>query len=194
MADRRENHRGNEPHRDGRRPHHRRSRRGRLGRLFAHGDLRYLILKLIAENPRHGYEIIKDIEALVAGAYSPSPGVVYPSLTYLEEVEWIRQAPSEGSKILYEITPDGTLALEANRMIVEDILSRIAEVNEAQNDALLADAIPSLDASAPPQLRVALDDLKRAFERRLSGEPPTKEQLKAIAAALSRAATEIEDA
>jgi DNA-binding PadR family transcriptional regulator len=60
--------------------------RSGLRRFFAHGDLRLVILRLIAEKPRHGYEIIKAIEERVAGAYSPSPGVIYPTLTLLEEL------------------------------------------------------------------------------------------------------------
>ena len=60
--------------------------RSGLGRFFAHGDLRLVILHLIAEKPRHGYEIIKAIEEQVGGAYSPSPGVIYPTLTLLEEI------------------------------------------------------------------------------------------------------------
>ena len=63
--------------------HGRHGRGGGLGRFFAHGDLRLVILHLIAEKPRHGYEIIKAIEEQVAGAYSPSPGVIYPTLTLL---------------------------------------------------------------------------------------------------------------
>src|SRR3977135_4353694 len=70
--------------RDGR--HWHRGGRGGLGRLFAPGELRPVILNLIAEKPRHGYEIIKAIEDQVGGAYSPSPGVIYPTLTLLEEL------------------------------------------------------------------------------------------------------------
>ena len=107
---------------------HKGGRRPKLGRFFAHGDLRFLILKLIAEKPRHGYEIIKAIEEKVAGAYSPSPGVIYPTLTLLEELDWIRGIATEGSKRLYEITSDGSLALEANRTTVEAIFARMVEV------------------------------------------------------------------
>ena len=64
--------------------HGRGGRRG--GRVLDHGDLRLLILRLLEEKPRHGYEIIKAIEEQVGGAYSPSPGVVYPTLTLLEEL------------------------------------------------------------------------------------------------------------
>lgn len=98
---------------------------GRLGRFLAHGDLRFLLLKLIAEKPSHGYELIKEIEDRVAGAYTPSPGVIYPTLTLLEELGWVRVAESEGNRKLFEITQDGLLALDANKATVDDIFARM---------------------------------------------------------------------
>ena len=78
---------------------HRGPGRSGLGRFFAHGDLRLVILYLIAEKPRHGYEIIKAIEDRVAGAYSPSPGVIYPTLTLLEELGYVTVARAgDGSR------------------------------------------------------------------------------------------------
>ncbi len=177
----------------GRSRRHKGGRRPKLGRFFAHGDLRFLILKLIAEKPRHGYELIKAIEEQVAGAYSPSPGVIYPTLTLLEELEWIRAAVSDGSKRLFEITSDGSLALEANRTTVEAILARMAEVRDAQSGGASLDTDLVSDL-AMPQLRLALDDLKRAIELRLAGDPLTKGQIDAIVAALSTAATDVERA
>ena len=71
--------------------HHRGGGRGgRLGRVFDHGDLRYVLLQLIAEKPRHGYELIKAIEEKFGGTYSPSPGSIYPTLTLLEELGYLR--------------------------------------------------------------------------------------------------------
>ena len=81
--------------------------RGDLARFFAHGDLRLVILHLIAEKPRHGYEIIKAIEERVGGAYSPSPGTVYPTLTLLEELGHVTVTPGEGTKRLHTITAGG---------------------------------------------------------------------------------------
>src|SRR4051794_33910362 len=80
---------------------------GRRGRVFDHGDLRFLILHLIAEKPRYGYEVIKAIEDQLSGAYSPSPGVVYPTLTMLEELGYATISSAEGGKKLYAITPEG---------------------------------------------------------------------------------------
>src|SRR5580692_8123556 len=88
------------------------SRHGRAERVFEQGDLRLLLLKLIAEKPRHGYELIKAVEDSVGGAYSPSPGVVYPTLSLLEDLSYARTEAAEGGKKLYAITPEGTAFLE----------------------------------------------------------------------------------
>src|SRR3984957_9406039 len=100
-----------------------------LGRFFAHGDLRLVILHLIAEKPRHGYEIIKAIEEQVAGAYSPSPGVIYPTLTLLEELGHVTVTTGEGGKKLHEITGEGRAYLEANRPAVDALLVRMQEAH-----------------------------------------------------------------
>src|SRR5262245_35348712 len=106
-------------------PHFGHGRHGRgggrsgLGRFFAHGDLRLVILHLIEEKPRHGYEIIKAIEERVGGAYSPSPGVIYPTLTLLEELGYVTASTSEGgAKKLHEIAAEGRAFLKANRAAV----------------------------------------------------------------------------
>ena len=162
------------------------------GRLFAHGDLRFLILKLIEKKPRHGYEIIKAIEEQVAGAYSPSPGVIYPTFTLLEELEWIREIASEGNKRLFEITSDGSLALKANRATIEAILARMAEASEVQSSDAAHDPDLTGEVAMTPQLRIALVDLRRAVEHRLADDSLTKDQIATIVAALSTAASEVE--
>ena len=86
----------------------------RAGRMLAQGDLRLLALALIAEQPRHGYEIIKVLEDKTAGWYAPSPGVVYPTLTYLEEAGYVT-AQADGAKKLYSITAEGNAYLQQNR-------------------------------------------------------------------------------
>src|SRR5713226_3765209 len=101
-------------------------RGGRLGRVFDHGDLRYVLLHLIAERPRHGYELIKEIEEQFGGTYSPSPGVIYPTLTLLEELGYLRSETAGGTRRLYSITGEGTAFLEANRALVDSILGRMA--------------------------------------------------------------------
>ena len=82
-------------------------RRGRGGRFFDQGDLRLVILALLAEQPRHGYEIIKAIEERLGGAYAPSPGVVYPTLTWLEELGYAEVQSAQGNRKLYAITAEG---------------------------------------------------------------------------------------
>ena len=80
---------------------------GARRRFFGQGDVRLIILKLIGEKPSHGYEIIKAIEDRLGGAYSPSPGIVYPALTLLEEQGLIRVETTDGPRKLYAITPEG---------------------------------------------------------------------------------------
>ena len=101
----------------------------RAGRMLAQGDLRLIALALIAEQPRHGYEIIKLLEDKTAGWYSPSPGIVYPTLTYLEEVGQLTSQP-EGAKKLYTITEEGRAYLEENRDFVDAVLERMSAVGE----------------------------------------------------------------
>ncbi len=103
-------------------------REGSRPRIFEQGDLRWVILALIAEKPAHGYEIIKAIEDRLGGSYAPSPGTVYPTLTLLEELGYIRVKETEGPRKLYEITAEGETALEQNRGIVDAILAKMAEI------------------------------------------------------------------
>ena len=101
----------------------------RAGRMLAQGDLRLIALALIEQEPRHGYEIIKLVEEKTAEWYSPSPGIVYPTLTYLEEAGYVT-ASAEGSKKLYTITDEGRAYLAANRELVDVVLARLAAVGE----------------------------------------------------------------
>ena len=151
-----------------------------LGRFFAHGDLRLVILHLIAEKPRHGYEIIKAIEEQVAGAYSPSPGVIYPTLTLLEELGHVTVSTGDGAKKLHEITAEGRAFLDANRPAVDALLARMAEASRARRGG------PAL------QVVRAMENLKLALRMRLSRGPLSEEQANAVAAALDAAATGVE--
>ena len=94
------------------------------GRALGHGDLRTLVLALIGEKPRHGYDLIRAVEERFAGAYAPSPGAVYPLLTMLEEEDLIRATP-EGAKKLYSLTPEGEAWLKENDALVQGIMTRI---------------------------------------------------------------------
>jgi DNA-binding PadR family transcriptional regulator len=152
---------------------------GRGGRILDHGDLRFVILQLLAEKPRHGYEIIKAMEEKTGGAYSPSPGVVYPTLTLLDELGYAATEPGEGSKKAYAITPEGQALLNANRATTEAIFARLAEVAAATT-------------GGAPQVRRAIENLKLALRMRLGRGPLSEEQLRLITAALDNAATTIE--
>lgn len=96
----------------------------RAAKMLASGDLRLIILALLSEKPGHGYEIIKAIEEHSSGVYSPSPGMVYPALTYLEELGYTA-SESEGTKKLYRITDAGTAYLNENRAGVEETLDQL---------------------------------------------------------------------
>ena len=102
---------------------------GRMGRLLGHGDLRYVILSLLEEKPHHGYELIKKLEDLSSGAYTPSPGVIYPTLTFLEEGGFA-SASTEDNKKLYTITPEGKALVKENLDFVQEILARFAMAGE----------------------------------------------------------------
>src|SRR5579859_161514 len=97
----------------------------RTARMLASGDLQLLILRLLSENPRHGYEIIKAIEEHSSGVYTPSPGMVYPALTYLEEMGYAT-ATADGAKKLFNITPEGAAHLEQRRGVADEIWNRLA--------------------------------------------------------------------
>src|SRR5215510_6252093 len=95
----------------------------RAGRMLAQGDLRLIALALIAEQPRHGYDIIKALEDMTEGCYSPSPGIVYPTLTFLEEAGYLT-SQADGAKRLYTITAEGGSHLQENRTFAVALLGR----------------------------------------------------------------------
>jgi DNA-binding PadR family transcriptional regulator len=99
------------------------------GRKLNAGDLQLLILALLAEKPSHGYEVIKSLDERSNGYYSPSPGMVYPALTYLEEIGHAT-VETEGTKKRYSITQDGIAHLEANRAAVDTLLEQLAWIGE----------------------------------------------------------------
>jgi len=100
-------------------------RDGGGGRVFGPGDLRLVLLAAIEEKPRHGYELIKDLEAKFGGGYAPSPGSVYPTLTLMEELGHVRAASSEGTKRLFEITAEGSAYLRENQAALHSALARM---------------------------------------------------------------------
>src|SRR5271167_3705245 len=103
----------------------------REGRMFDGGELRLVILALVAEKPRYGYEIIKELGERVGGEYSPSPGVVYPTLTMLEEMGYASASQDAANRKLYAITPEGQNYLNENKAQVDAIFGRLQGDNEA---------------------------------------------------------------
>jgi len=159
----------------------------RAGRMLAQGDLRLIALALIAEEPRHGYEIIKLVEEKTAGWYSPSPGIVYPTLTYLEEAGYVT-ASAEGSKKLYRITEEGRAYLEANRELVEVVLARLAAVGERFSRWRRDSRSENRDRRGlPPLTQAALDHLRETVGKRLEGDAEAEAHLVEI---LARAAAD----
>ncbi|MDB5985196.1 MAG: PadR family transcriptional regulator [Nevskia sp.] len=101
----------------------------RMGRKLGSGDLQLLVLALLAEKPRHGYEIIKALEEKSKGFYAPSPGMVYPALTYLEEIGYAT-IEADGARKRYHITAEGQTQLDDNRKLIDSMFEQLARVGE----------------------------------------------------------------
>jgi DNA-binding PadR family transcriptional regulator len=143
----------------------------RAGRMLAQGDLRLLALALIAEQPRHGYEIIKVLEDKTEGWYAPSPGIVYPTLTYLEEAGYVT-AQADGAKKLYSITTEGQAYLDANREFVDVVLERLAAVGERVRARRANDTSDDRRGPRVSRLvRAALENLHQVAAERMKGDP-----------------------
>jgi DNA-binding PadR family transcriptional regulator len=150
------------------------------GRLFDNGELRFVILQLIAEKPSYGYEIIKAIGERLSGVYAPSPGVVYPTLTMLEEEGFATVTSSDGPKKLYSITEAGREELKANQALVDAILARIEKIGSA------------FGRGRSPQIMRAMHNFKLALKLRFAQGDLTKEQIGKIAEIIDAAAKGIE--
>src|SRR4051812_43032299 len=155
-------------------------RPGRGGRMFEQGDLKLVILRLLEEKPRHGYEIIKELETRSGGAYSPSPGTVYPTLTMLEDMGYARAVPEQDGKKIYEITDDGRKHLADNSTAVNDIFERITKFVEGFVDSPMMGVNTSFKGVA----RATYSTATRHLEN--------KEKLARIREILDRATADIE--
>jgi DNA-binding PadR family transcriptional regulator len=161
----------------------------RARRMLAQGDLRLVALALIVEAPRHGYEIIKLLEEKTADWYSPSPGIVYPTLTYLEEAGYVT-ASTEGAKKLYTITDEGRAYLAANRDLVDVVLDRLSALGERVNRWRRASRGEREDRrSLPPLVEAALDHLREIVGKRLDNDAEAEARLAEI---LARTAAELQ--
>jgi DNA-binding PadR family transcriptional regulator len=156
----------------------RRPRHGgdRSGRFFDYGEIRHVVLALLSEQPRHGYDIIRAIEQRTAGVYCPSPGVIYPTLALLEDVGHVRAANGEGARNRYHITDKGRAALVENRRLIDSIFARLQPAGAAKT-------------SASPLIVAAMDRLKSAL--RSGARPWSADEAKAIGAVIDAAAESI---
>jgi len=154
-------------------------RGGGRRRMFEGGELRLVILLLVEGEPRHGYDIIREIETRTGGAYAPSPGIVYPTLTLLEEIGQVEARATEGAKKLYAITAAGAAHLAANRNEAEVALARLDELRQK-----------SEVVDAGPVFR-AMSNLKAVLHQRLSSQPE-KTLLFSVADLIDEAARKIE--
>jgi DNA-binding PadR family transcriptional regulator len=172
----------------------------RAARTLASGDLQLIVLALLSEEPRHGYEIIKSLEEHSSGVYTPSPGMVYPALTYLDEMGYTT-SEAEGAKKLYRITDSGAEHLKKNRASVDETLDhlarwgrRVAEFqkrfDEESEDA--ADVAGAGARSEWRQVKVELHQLRHELREALSEKRDAPiDESKRILAVLRRALEEI---
>lgn len=96
----------------------------RAGRMLGDGDLKLITLALLSQTPRHGYDIIKALEDISSGFYVPSPGVVYPTLTFLEEAGYA-VSEMDGTKKVFSITDAGRAHLAENQPLVDRVLEHL---------------------------------------------------------------------
>jgi DNA-binding PadR family transcriptional regulator len=162
-----------------------------MKRLLAHGDLRIVVLRLIEEQPRHGYELIKLIESMSSGQYSPSPGVIYPTLTYLEEAGLVATTVQNDKK-QYAVTQEGIAHLDQTRVQANSILRRLEEMG-----AKLATARAQAEGQDGDQFRSEFAELRHVFhalgkelKASSSKEEVTRQQIVEI---LQRALAEIQN-
>ena len=153
-------------------------RRGR--RMFESAELRLVLLKLLADQPRHGYDLIRAMEDLTAGAYSPSPGVVYPTLTMLADMGHTREDASDGSRKTYAVTPAGAAYLDERRAEVEALFARLKDL-AAERERV--DGAP---------IRRAMGNLRAVLMHRLGREHADAGIIHAVTAILDEAAQKIE--
>ena len=156
-------------------------RRGRRARrMFESGELRLVLLKLIADEPRHGYDLIRAIEELTGGEYAPSPGVVYPTLTLLQDMGQIEEAPGDGPRKPFQATDEGRAQLEERKEEVDALFERLTDLK------------PREGSVAGPAIGRAIKNLMTALSHRVGRDGLDEELLHEIAAILDEAAQRIE--
>ncbi|HEU4648798.1 MAG TPA: PadR family transcriptional regulator [Gemmatimonadales bacterium] len=153
--------------------------RRRRGQMFESGEVKFVILRLLREKPRHGYDIIKALEERMGGHYSPSPGTVYPTLQLLEDQGLVRAVETDGRKV-YHITPEGERFLDEHRDVIDDIFGRV-------RDTLRDVAGGSMGELNATFARLAANTYKRAWRR-----GPDDPAILRVVEILRRATDEIE--
>jgi DNA-binding PadR family transcriptional regulator len=148
--------------------------------MFESGELRLVLLKLIADEPRHGYDLIRAIEDMTGGEYAPSPGVVYPTLTLLQDMGLIEEAAGEGPRKPFQVTDEGRSHLAEREEEVEALLER------------LRDLAPREGSGAGPAIGRAVKNLMTALRHRVGRDGVDDDLLHEIAAILDEAAQRIE--
>lgn len=155
-------------------------RRGRRARrMFEGGELRLVLLKLIADEPRHGYDLIRAVEEMTGGEYAPSPGVVYPTLTLLQDMGLIEEAPGEGPRKPFQVTDEGRQYLDERAEEIEALLERLEDLKPRHSDA-------------GPAIGRAVKNLMTALSHRVGRDGFNDDLLHEIAGVLDEAAQKIE--
>lgn len=154
---------------------------GSRRRPVRRGELKYVILGLLAEKPMHGYEIMRTLEEDSGGCYSPSPGSVYPTLQMLEDQGYVVAEEQEGKKV-YRITDDGRAFLAEHEGQADDVFDRVADLGERFTGSEMRDLTGSF-------VRLAQASFERAMRK--AGDPDAMTRLKEI---LDRATREMESA
>jgi DNA-binding PadR family transcriptional regulator len=155
-------------------------RRGRRSkRMFESGELRLVLLKLIADEPRHGYDLIRAVEDLTGGEYAPSPGVVYPTLTLLQDMDLIEEAAGDGPRKPFQVTEEGRKHLEERSEEVEALFGRLGELTPSER-------------TAGPAIGRAVKNLMTALSHRIGRDGINEDLLHEIAGILDEAAQKIE--
>jgi len=163
----------------GRQEHGRRHRWRK--QIFESGEVKYVILRLLKEKPRHGYEIIKALEEKMGGWYTPSAGTVYPTLQLLEDQGYVRAVETEGKRV-YHITPEGEAFLEAHRDVIDDIFERVRG------------AVRGFAGGALGELSQAFAHLASVAYAEAWRAGPNDPRVQRIVAILKRAAADVEAA
>jgi DNA-binding PadR family transcriptional regulator len=148
--------------------------------MFEGGELRLVLLKLIADEPRHGYDLIRAIEELTGSEYAPSPGVVYPTLTLLQDMGLIEEAPGKAARKPFQVTDEGRAHLAERDEEVTALFERLTDLK------------PREEHTAGPAIGRAVRNLMTALRHRVGRDGLDDELLHEIAAILDEAAQRIE--